>query len=197
LYGRFLARTTFLVRKFESPLPRDAPCRETCLHIHEHGRLNLVIRLQFLWAEFCRELVVRSALGNSSSLSGTPLAPAPGVSCLEDITNIASAESRGRHPPWHKPTFAASVAAKLGVQNLAQIRNGLSPVSAVTDLIVVRNYIVHPNQRTKLDYVRLTRRLGCAELAPVTLLATYQPGGATLFEVWVADLQTMALNAVR
>ena len=197
LYARFLTRTNQLVQTFGSPVPPAPPFRESCLQLHVYGRLNLVVRLQVLWAEFCRELVERSALGGCRSLGGKVLPRAPGVSGLSDIRKIALAESGRRPPPWHLTWFAVRVARRVGVQNLVEIRNGLSAVSAVDDLVAVRNYVVHPNEKTRVEYARVARRANCAGAAPQGLLATYQTGGATLFEAWVADLQTMALNAIR
>ena len=136
-------------------------------------------------------------MGGCHGLSGRRLQSAPGVSGLRDIRKAVASESRGPVPPWHHTQFAVRVARKLGVQNLVEITNGLSAVSAVDDLTVVRNYVVHPNERTRVEYVRVAGRLNCPGLGPDGLLATYQTGGATLFEAWVGDLQTMALNAIR
>ncbi len=192
LYAHFVSRTDFLVRKFEAPLASDA-----CIPIHADGRMRMLIRLQHLWAEFCRELVTRSALGGCQTLSGRLLGRVSGVSDWRDIERTAWKESNRRPPPWHQPKFTLGVANKLAVQNLAQISLGLGAVSPADDLTDIRNYIVHPNERTKLAYNRVTYKLGARGLEPDMLLTSRQIGGATLFEAWVAELQTVAFNAIR
>ncbi len=196
LYGRFVGRTDSLVLRFASPLPPDRPFKETCSEIHRHGKRELVIRLQVAWGEFCRELVSRSALG-SRSVSGMLLTRPPGVSGEADVRAAAKAESGGIHAPWHKPKFATRVAKRLGVQNLTSIQSGLSAFSAVDNVLAVRNYIVHPSKGTKLAFAKVAHKFAPPGVEPDQLLGTLQPGGATLFETWVADLQTMAKNAVR
>lgn len=197
-YAHFVARTGSLASDFRSPLPKNRPYSGTCPPIHEYGRLKLVIRLQMLWGEYCRELVVSSALGDTRTLGGTVLTRVGGVSSATDIINIATAESGGgRLPPWHRPRFAVQVAARLSVRNLFEIKQGLSAVSPADDLLAVRNYVVHPTRVTKARYLTVTQRLRSSGVGPHSLLSTLLPGGATLFEAWVADLQTIALVAAR
>ena len=196
-YAHFVARTDSLVSGLGSPLPQNRPYSETCPPIHKYGRLKLVIRLQLLWGEYCRELVVSSALGDTHTLSGKLLTRVAGVSRATDIVNVATIVSNGRPPPWHQPGFTVRVAARLDVQNLFEIRQGLSAVSPADDLRAVRDYVVHPNRRTKVRYLTVAQRLGSHTAGPDSLLSTLLPGGATLFEAWVADLQTIALIAAQ
>lgn len=196
-YAHFVSRTDSLVNDFDSPTPQNRPHSETCPPIHEYGRLKLVIRLQMLWGEYCRQLVVSSAIGDTHTLGGKALTRVGGVSSATDILNVARTESGGRPPPWHRPTFAVRVAARLGVGNLFEIQQGLSAVSPTDDLLAVRNYLVHPTEDTKVKYVTVARKYRSLGAGPDALLSTLLPGGATLFEVWVAELQTIALIAAR
>lgn len=192
LYSHFVSRTNFLVRTYEAPLASD-----TCTVIHAYGRTKVLIRLHYLWAEFCRELVTRSALGSCRTLTGNLLVRVPGVSAWNDIERVAKEKAGRGYPPWHHASFALGVANRLAVQNFAEISLGLAAISPADDLTDIRNYIIHPNQRTRLAYNKLTYRLGIRGLSPDVLLASRQSGGATLFETWAADLQILAFNAVR
>lgn len=197
LYSHFVARTDFLVSKYDYPLPlpRDAAHRDMCQAINCDGRALMIIRLQLLWGEFCRELVVRSALGGCRTVSGSLLSRGATVSAPQAIQQAV--ERRRRPPTWHITTFAVAIARILGTQNYQQIYLALTQVSPVDDLRIVRNYIVHPGETTRIAYEQVAWKLGTPEADPVSLLAFRLSGGATRFETWVADFQLMALNAVR
>lgn len=192
LYTRFAQRTDLLVRDFDAP-----SLARTCTAIHAEGQVRLLIRLQHLWAEFCRELITRSALGSCRTISGSLLTRVPRVNKVRDILGFAKKESKGGFCPWHDPVFALGVANRLAVQNLSQMSLGLGAVSPANDLTAMRNYAVHPNKRTRTHYEQVTYKIGIPGAQPAELLATRQTGGATLFETWVADLQLIALIASR
>jgi len=168
-----------------------------CQAINCDGRALMIIRLQLLWAEFCRELVVRSALGGYRTIAGSLLSRGSAVSNPQAIQQAVNKERKGRPPTWHSPTFVVAIARSLGIQNHGQIYMALSQVSPVDDLRAIRNYIVHPGEATRMAYEQVTWKLSALGADPVSLLAFRVPGGATRFETWVADFKLMALNAVR
>lgn len=195
---RFITRTDALVSRFDSPLPRDPVERQLCRQVHVEHALYLVIRLQQVWADFCRELVLLSALGRFQTLSGRFLPPAPSVGGMADIQALAAkAKMRlaGPGANWHLPHFAVQLANSLSVANYAQISSGLGAAN-VSDLTTTRNYIVHPNIFTRQAFVKTVRNLGLFGVDPYELLISPTVGGAKLFEIWVADLQMAAGNAV-
>jgi hypothetical protein len=196
LYAHFVGRTDELVRKFGTPLPPYPPFDRSCGPIHRDGQALLIVRLDHLWAAFCQALVTRSALGNVRTLGGSLLPRVTGVARSADVQRIAQQESRGQ-PPWHDASFTVRVARRLGLANYNEISIGIGAVSPVKDLIDVRNYVVHPNDRTVAAYRRITMRFGISSRNPVDFLALTQPGGATLFETWVSQLQIAAEAAVR
>lgn len=196
-YFHFVRKTDALVRLFGSPLPVRPTDREVCLPIHRYGRGLITVRLQHFWAEFCREVVVRSALGHTTTMSGQILPGVTGVFDLADIARVANTHVTGPGANWHLPSFAIKVARTLGVKNYYQISQGLGAVSPAEDLVRVRNYLVHPNRDTRRKYDPVTWKLGAHGLDPESLLASLQVGGATLFEAWVIDLRKVAFNAVQ
>lgn len=197
LYSHFVARTNIMVHKYDFHLSPDPTHRDMCNAIHCDGRALMIIRLQLLWGEFCRELVTRSAIGRCRTITGTFPSRSPALSSLQAIEQAINAERRGRPPAWHSPAFALAVARRLNIQNYDQVSLALSQAAPVDDLRTIRNYVVHPSEVTRIPYVQITRRLGSPGTDPMSLLATRLPGGATRYETWVADLQAMALDAVR
>ena len=168
-----------------------------CESVHRDGEAYLVIKLQHLWGEFCRELVVRSAIGGCETRSGRTLPPVPGVRRVRDISNIAPRLSSGPQSHWEDPVFAIRQAKRLQVANHNEIDLGLGSVSTnLANIKCIRNFIVHPNKNTRGEYYRMTRSIGFAELPPHQLLHQFLYGGATVFDDWVANLMTAAWNAV-
>ncbi len=197
LYSHFVARTNQLVVKYDAPLPLDPNNEYLCPDIHKDAGAFMLVRLQLLWGEFCRELVITSALGGCRTITGTVLGPGAVVTSLNDIKQVVDNETQGRPPPWHIPRFAVTIAQNLGAQNFRQLQLALSRVSPVDDLKVVRNYIVHPWKRTRLAYVQVSRNLGAPGINPVTLLASRGKDGSSTFRNWVVQLQNIALDAIR
>lgn len=197
LYSHFVSRTNELVRRFETPLPASPPYDISCPPVHRDGQQLLIVRLHYLWAAFCQGLVTRSALGNTMTLSGSLIPRVSGISRSVDIQRVAIQESNGSQPPWHYPNFTVQVARALGVANYGQISMSIGAVSPIRDLTAVRNYIAHPNGLTTANYLRSSTRFGVSSRDPVDFLTLTQPGGFTLFEAWISQLQIVAEAAVR
>ncbi len=196
LYAHFVGRTDTLIQNFNAPLPSCPSYSASCASLHRSGQRQLVIRLDHLWAEFCRALVTRSALGNVWTLGRVLLPPVPGVTHPSDVQSIAARESRGP-PPWHNTGFTIRIASKLELANYHTLNISIGAVSPIQDLIDIRNYIVHPNQRTTASYLRISNRFGVESSDPVELLVLPQTGGITLFNAWILRLQSIARAAVR
>ena len=195
LYSHFAARTDRLAAKYDAPLPPDSDKEYMCQPIHRDGKALMIIRLQLLWGQFCRELVVASALGKCQTITGTVLGAA--VTTPGDISRAIHRETRGKPPPWHRPTFAVTMARNLRTQNSAQLQLALSRVSPVDDLKAVRDYIVHPRELTRLAYLRVSRNLKSPGADPVTLLCIPDRDGSSTFRSWIMQIQVIALDAVR
>ena len=59
-----------------------------CEPVHKDGRAYLVIWLQDLWGQFCRELVLRSAIGGCETRTGLRLKRVPGIKHVHDIPTV-------------------------------------------------------------------------------------------------------------
>ncbi len=197
LYERYKRRSSSLNARFMVKLPENPDERVACEPMHQDGRAYLVARLQHLWGEFCRELVVKSALGGCETRTGKILPHASGVKRVSDVPQIAKTPLAGVRSNWDDPEFTIDQAMRLKVANFNDIELGLAPVSIVADNIrCVRNYIVHPNSRTSSRYAQTARVLGFSGLPPDQLLSRTVPGGETVFENWLSILILAAWSSV-
>ena len=171
----FVDSTNALVRRFDVPVPSYAPFDSTCGMIHEDGQALLVVRLQSSWADFCGSLINISAPNNARR-----------VRC--SATYVAS-DMGYSYPVWHKPEFVVRVARHLTLTNMDRIDLHLGANLSSGDVTAVRNYIVHPGSRTESKYRKVAAAAGVPGADIGTLLNIRFPGGATLFERWVKDLQ--------
>ncbi len=193
--GRFIGRTDAMVARMNAPLPRAPGDKRVCEPVHVDGRMFLVVRLLALWGDFCKQIVIRSAVGGLLTLQGKLVDPAPGIQGVADTEKVVGPLD-ARRASWYLPRTSVSAAKDLNVRNYSEIYLGLG-AALVTDIAQVRNYIVHPSEETRRRFLQISRNLGLFGLEPAALVSTRRPGGATLFEEWVADLQTAATNAVR
>ena len=199
LYAHFISRTDRMVSRYNAAITADPRHRSVCTAMHRDSRLFSVIRLQHLWGEFCRELLVRSSIGGLSTIGGTYLPQVAGISHPDDVDRVAQQTlgTRG-HIAWHVPRLADRVARSLSPANERQIRTALSSVSPIDDILRIRNYLVHPSADTRRRYSAVARRFGVFDSDPDVLLsANISPGNVTRFEYWVIQLQAVALNASR
>ena len=198
IYGRYNMRSQSLNWRFVAKLPANLGEKQIWELVHKDSRAYLVVRLQLLWGEFCKELVVRSAIGGCVTRAGQAVLPAPNVKDVSDIRRITKLKDlSGPSSKWEEPSFAIDQATLLKITNLYDIVSGLGQASAVMDDIkCVRNLIVHPNGRNTNKYTQMTRVLGFRGLAPDQLLSQTVPGSATIFENWLSTLTLAAWNAV-
>ena len=197
LYARYDKQSRSLTSLFVTKLPVELEERNMCDPVHQNGRAYLVIRLQQLWAAFCRELVVRSAIGGYETRTGQALSRVPDVRYIGDIAKVTKKPVSGPGSSWEEPKFTIRQAKALSLTNRNEIELGIGAVSTnLANLKCVRNFIVHPNDITGNKYLQMTRSIGFVGLAPDELLHQFLPGGVTVFDFWVSDLLCAAWNAV-
>ena len=198
LYGRYEIRSHSLTERFSAKLPANPEESRICEPIHQYGRAYLVVRLQQLWGEFCRELIVRSAIGGCLTRTSQMLPGAPGVKRVSDILKVINLKELGSPAArWEEPSFAIDQALRLRVANFNGIDLGLGQASTVAGYVkIIRNYIVHPNSHTSNRYTSMTRTLGFRGLSPDQLLSQSVPGSNSVFENWLSTLTLAAWNAV-
>ena len=198
LYGRYSGRNHSLRELFAAKLPIDSTEKLICEPVHQSSRAYLVIRLQQLWGEFCRELIVCSAIGGCTTSTNQRLTRAPGVKRVSDILKVIKLRDLASpSAKWEEAQYTIDQARQLDVANFSTINLGLGGASGVTDNIkCVRNYLVHPNRNNSIRYTNTVNALGFNNLLPDQLLFQTIPGGETVFENWLSTLTLAAWNAV-
>ena len=198
IYRKFENRTNGLVSEFEDKVSMVNDYGEVFEKIHNDARSFILIRLQMLWGQFCRELIIRSAFGGYNTISGTALKKGASVTDWRSVQTVVRKRSNNRHPPWHIANFSIGIAKNLRIQNYGQVSMALGGISPMDYVIGIRNYVVHPEEKTRANYENTLRAMGMTvKIDPISLLRSRVAGGANLFEQWVTDLQTLAVNAMQ
>ena len=199
LYVHFSGRTDTLLRHFLT-MPPSAPLTLNGMatdRLFGNSRGYLVNRLFHLWGEFVRGLVVTSALGGCVRLSGAAVLSAPNISRPSDIPQVIKEKSvAGPGLRWEDPNWTATKVGRLQLSNAQQILLGIG-AAPYDDLRRVRNFVVHPNPHTRSEFEAVALAYSLFGVDSVDLLLHRLPGGGTVLEGWIRDLQSAALDAVR
>ena len=195
-YRRFDYRISQLLDQFDHSLASDGSLQRSHGVILRAARLFFVVRLVSLWSEFCRNLVVTSALGRARTINGTIIPAAPGITSVHDISTRVKAPLSGPGANWHWPAVSVGAANSLGVANYTQLSLGIGGAD-IAPVIAVRNFIAHPGALSNAEFKSQAKKMGAGISAqdPDDLVTTRIAGGASVFEGWVSDLRTAAKNA--
>ena len=180
LAASFVAATNALVGRFDAPVPTDPAFQSTCSLIHGDGQALSVVKLQNLWGEFCHTLIDISTSYDTTR--------------VREASNQVASDMGYSYPVWHQPEFVVRVARHLSLTNLDRIDLDLGANLSSGIVTRVRNYIVHPSNRNESRFREIAATEGIPRADLNTLLNAKSPGGATLFERWVRELQRTANN---
>lgn len=156
-----------------------------------------IVRLHDSWARFCRTLILTSATGNVSTLSGSHVTRSPAVasgqSSLDALKATYTRNQRRRvlwEPRWYEPTDAIEAAGRLQVHNFSAISAALGAMgTGVGELGDCRHFLAHRSElsNNRVDVIRA--RLGLPSSASVQEIAnSLVPGGVRLYEFWWQEL---------
>ena len=196
-YNHFCARTDTLLLDFMTT--PQSPCmtvgRTPATRLIAYSRGFLVNRLFHLWGEFCRSLVVASALGGYLTLGGHVVASAPNIRRRSDIPGaIRERAIVGPGTRWEDPRWTSTRVDRLQLANQQQVKLGIAS-APYDDLRRVRHFVIHANRHTRANFDVIARRYALFGVAPHDLLLHRLPGGGTVLEGWVRDFQDAAFNA--
>jgi hypothetical protein len=155
-----------------------------------------LVRLHDSWARNCRDLVIRSACGNTTTLGGAALARSGLVTGGHGSVIpawLATFKSRATEPKWFDVTECVDAARRLGVGNLAAIAAGLGANTSPADTLrAIRNFYAHRSHRT----AREAFRTGLFTSMTIDVFDLAKPARAGLCHVddWIFRL-TDALRA--
>jgi hypothetical protein len=197
-YNRFYTRTDTLLRDFTvmSPCP-NITIGETALDtLIMNSRSSLVNRLFHLWGEFCRSVVVASALGGYTTLGGQVVTRAPNIKRQSDIP-WAIGENRivGIGLRWEDPQWTSVRVDRLQLANAQQVKLGIA-AAPFYQFRPVRHFVIHSNAHTRAEFEVIAKSFSLFDVEPDDLLLHRLRGGGTVLERWIREFQVSAYNAV-
>ena len=198
-YRRFHGKCELLLRDFEAkPDPAfemvDGMPIEIAL---KNSRLFLVNRMLHLWGEFCRQVVVASAIGGYKTYGGKTLNSAPNIKRSSDVLRVMQTTSiTGPRINWHDPRWTLQKASAIQPDNLNEITLGIG-AAPYDHFRRVRNFVIHSNAHTRAEFNTVALGFSLLGVSADELLTWRLPGGGTVMESWVRDFQNAALNVVR
>ena len=198
-YGTFWGKTNLVLRDFSlAPTTSLKELEGVPLEVVlKHSRSFLVNRLLHLWGEFCRHLIVASALGGYQTLSGVTLRRAPQIRSVSDIlTTIQKPSIAGPGLRWDDPKWTVKTLTRIQPCNIHQITLGVGAVP-YEEFCKVRNFVIHSNSYTRLGFDTVAVTYSLIGASVDDFLLHRLPGGGTVMEGWVRDFQDAALDAVR
>lgn len=158
-----------------------------------------VIRLCDSWARFCRDMIVISAYGRTTTLDGTIL----GANLHANLTNknqviphlLSLYKKRTYEPNWHRASECINAGELLRIQNLANVSAALGANNSPAEEIRhVRNFYAHRNKDTWAK----AQSTGCFTNVNPTVfdLNQYIEGSITVIDSWKQRLLAIAESAL-
>lgn len=199
MFAKFDRESGLILRAFsEPPTTRDGtPCAPT----HELARESATVQLQDRWGNFCRSLVLASAVGRIRTSSGVVIPktrPSLHVALLDLRASFAGRDGKPPYwePKWFDPAESIDAAQRLGISNYATVSAALgSTPSPLDDLRTIRNFFAHRGELAGRT-MRTALMLASGEAAH-SYLTEIRIGGASRFEAWVRTLRRMARASIR
>ena len=198
-YGSFHGRTEAVLRDFSlaPPTPYVEFDGVSMARVLSHSRGFLVNRLSHLWGEFCRHVVVASALGGYRTLNGVLLTSAPQIGGVPDIlTAIGATSMTGPGLNWGYPTWTVKRVSTIQPANRNHITLGIGS-APFEEFRCVRNFVIHSNPHTRSEFDAVAATYSLVGVLPDDLLRHRLPGGGTVMESWIRKFQMAALEVVR
>jgi hypothetical protein len=168
---------------------------------HRHTQLTsemVIIRLHDAWARFCRELIILSAFGRTTTLSGVQLPPCSAAITKQHLvipTLLSRYKRRPFEPRWADATECIDAGKRLAIANLGTVAGALGAInSPAEDMRRIRNFYAHRRMDTARD--ALATKLFAGSTRPEVFdLALYTSGGNRIIESWTSTLVIVAVAA--
>jgi hypothetical protein len=159
-----------------------------------------VLRLHDSWARFCREVIVISAVGRTTTLGGLQLTPCnPAIKKRASVIPIllSTYKKKKYEPKWFDATECIDAGSRLSIVNLSTVSAALGATNSPAEEIKhVRNFYAHRKKGTCMNAAGTNLFLRPTRPIPPDL-TRYTSGGNMVIEAWVTDLLTVATAAVQ
>lgn len=209
-HNRFYAETEQILGAFRAPLSAGTRFETSCSAIHPYGQEMCVLRLHDAWARFCRELVIMSAGDRPITLTGAFVPRAPHVRNRADVIPqllkgypTKSGKSKWG-PRWADPAECIEAARLLGISNFSNVSGSIGAAtigtapSPIEYLRRVRNFFAHRTEETAGHVRKVALALNLPiNYGAMQIINNVVPPGHALLALWIYQLRTIALSAIR
>lgn len=196
---QFARQSQRLLKTFDATNHTDTG--SCCSQSHGPTRVACVINLNDYWSQFCKNVMVSSAVGGWTSRSGVMLSRVTGLGSNNDVMGLLRSTYRSRPPFWEPNWTVASdfidACRRVGISNLADVSAAIGATgSPAEELRLTRNYLAHRNADTAARAISVLAFYGATAPLDVDAVITRPAhAGAHLFETWVNGLTAVAFTA--
>jgi len=159
-----------------------------------------VIRLHDSWARFCRQLIILSAYGKTSTLGGMKLSTSlPSIKSKADVIPVLITlyPKKRTEPNWYASSECIDAGQRLRIQNLSSVAAALGAVNSPADrLRNIRNFYAHRREETARKAIQAGNFTG-PHSPRVFQLNAFTTGGGTVLESWKDELIAIATAALQ
>jgi hypothetical protein len=161
-----------------------------------------IIRLHDQWNARCRELILKSALGNCKTLSGQLLRRTVRIDPLQQLRKTWSSRKGMPHtwePYWHMPAVTIRAAKLLNLSNYDTIRNAIAAITLIEELRWTRNAIAHELPRTYYSFrLYQSRKFNPPIYCPADYVIQRIAGTPDLIiDTWMNEIKTALKAAIK
>lgn len=201
IYDRFVSESQEIEMRFQAPTPTDPSYMGSCGVVHPYAQEMCAIRLYIVWEQFCRDLLILSAISSPVTGSGITLTPVPDLhSDIEVIKKLAKLNNVSQtNLHWGIPSDCIKYAQQLKLSNYANISAGIGLTPNPADnLRCIRNYFAHRSNDTALRLQSVAVALGLPiSTGGLQIIWQLLHGGITVFASWLDELETIASLAIQ
>lgn len=162
----------------------------------------IVVRLHDSWTRFCRELIVLSAYGSTTTLGGNPISKSkPQITDRASVVPLLMSslyrKPQRNEPRWGTARECIDAANRLGIQNLSTVAAALGAANSPGDqLRIVRNFYAHRKKQTSISAIG-TGHFSHPCHPVVFHLNTLASAGMTVMDTWIQGLDAVATAAIQ
>jgi hypothetical protein len=162
----------------------------------------VVVRLHDSWTRFCRELIVLSAYGNTTTLSGNPISKSNPLitdraSIIPLLMSSLYRKPQRNEPRWGTARECIDAATRLGIQNLSTVAAAIGAANSPADqLRIVRNFYAHRKKETAINAIG-TGHFSHPFHPIVFHLNALASAGMTIMDTWIQGLEAVATAAIQ
>jgi len=162
-----------------------------------------VIKLHDQWNARCRELILKSAMGNYKTLSGRILPRSATINPLQQLRKTWSTRKSMEvswEPDWHVPNVSVRAAQLLRIANYNEVSNAISALTIIDDLRWTRNAIAHELPLTyQMFHNNQSARFGPPRYSPSDYAIQRIPRTPNIIIIdnWITELKLALRAAVR